>query len=343
MRQQFSFLLWSVWQRKILGGAAKPEDSERAIPSVDSTGMNLKETNALRDSFPDDRRLQPSPHSAMTEGFKNRLYEIPEQKEQYPSKPEWDFEESDVQQLIPAAGLEHPDRLSLYLIPTLERKRQIRIGGGRVAACILVLAAMGWAWMWREAQTSRSSDKPIAKVKPHEVSKDKPMESNSLEQLSRMENGEESEVSTQAQLGPAPRKKPPTSKSEALQLLPSLVIPSYEGIGNPGPNKGLELLTSMASLRVEAEPVPNSEDDYAQLDWGLNGALTPAEVEMEVLGIRGALRKRLGHWGEGLLNRTEGRWGWRLNGVEEPGRFELSIATLHITHLRHENETYSRH
>jgi hypothetical protein len=342
MRRLFPFVFGSDGRRSQLFQGPRLDVSDREKSSAHSQAAMPE--NSGDDPFSGVLRLQPQPPTALPSGLKDRLYGIPESTDQEGSALEGHEAAWDRNPLVPDADCAHPNRHRLHSIPVRERKRAFQIRTWSAAACIVVLAAMGWAWMWREEWSPRFPVEPGAKAKPQAAAKEEPSESNPIERSNGQANATVSDGRSENALGSAPLVETLGPMDSLIFFASkSAVLPSASTEADAKTHAEEDSPSCMGTPVDEEVSVAASGEEHAQLDWGHGGGLTPVEVEMEAFGIRGALRKRFGIWGESMLSRTDGRWGWRLTGVEEPGRIELSIASLHITHIIHENETHSRH
>jgi hypothetical protein len=299
--------------------------------------------NSGDDPFSGVLRLQPQPPTALPSGLKDRLYGIPESTDQEGSALEGHEAAWDRNPLVPDADCAHPNRQRLHSIPVRERKRAFQIRTWSAAACIVVLAAMGWAWMWREEWTPHSRVEPWAKAKPQVAAKDEQPELNPCESSNPQTDLAASVDRSEGALGFSARKRPGPEQLLAFDSGIPIISSSDTMLAHDLLQVEDYAPSCMGTPEDEEEQVASSVWDFAQLDRNSSEGMSPIENEMEVLGIRGALRRKMGHWGESMLSRTGGRWGWRFTGVEELERIELSIASLNITHFKHENEAQTRH
>jgi hypothetical protein len=275
--------------------------------------------------------------------LKKRLSGIPETLGQEENAWDGNAEEWDSNPLVPNSSFTFPHRERLYAIPTRERRRSIQIRTWSAAACIVALAALGWAWMWREEWTPHSRVEPRAQAKPQVDAQEEQPEWNPIESSNAATDFAASVDRSEVAQGLSARKRRDPDESLAgVASIPNVSRSDSAQAHAPIQREDNSHSCTGTPLEKE-EQVASSAGDFAQLDRNSSEGMSSIETEMEVLGVRGALRRRMGHWGESMLRKTDGRWGWRWTGVEEPGRIELSIASLHITHIRHENEAHTRH
>jgi len=341
MRRLIPFVFGSIGRRS--------QHDEQPSPGVSHREASWADSNTTMHGAPGDGpdsdvfRLQPPYLVAVPPGLKERLCGIPESLGQDGYAWDGNEEEWDDNPLVPIVNSTHPHRERLYSIPARERKRSIQIRTWSAAACIVVLAAMGWAWMWREEWTPHSRVEPWAKAKPQVAAKDEQPELNPCESSNPQTDLAASVDRSEGALGFSARKRPGPEQLLAFDSGIPIISSSDTMLAHDLLQVEDYAPSCMGTPEDEEEQVASSVWDFAQLDRNSSEGMSPIENEMEVLGIRGALRRKMGHWGESMLSRTGGRWGWRFTGVEELERIELSIASLNITHFKHENEAQTRH
>lgn len=294
-------------------------------------------------------RLRPSNATPIPAGLKSRLYRIPGTEISDLSFEEQGTQEWDAPRLVPFLHVHCPNRMKLYSIPNRQRKMRMR-GAASTAACIVVLAAGGWAWMWRSASVPGISVEPLAKVVPLVTEEDEHKEAVTTAPLRLQSARKGSKLLATAPLEPLSRRNLAdegpgfTRNFESFDSLSkhSNAVTEINWRGGISAEVALRLAEE-EQIETTEEAGEAEKEEVVRRDWSTLQTSQPEEVELKIVGIRSALLARVGNWGESMLKRTEGRWGWRMNREEEHSRLEFSIASLNITRTHHENETSTSH